>query len=217
MSLAATVAEKANLIWAIADKLTGVFKPHQYGEVILPLTVIRRFDSVLEPTKEMVLQAAQLFAGALGKSRGGHFRSKQLYNLSFKGYNSRFAGEGEFAWLSRDAAAGKRFENDPQRNFIFTANGYYALFSVLAAVSKPAWAEHYPKDMPTLFLAGDMDPVGNYGKGPTEIYNRLVAAGVKNVSIKLYPGARHELHNETNKEEFFTDVLEWIKKNGLMK
>ena len=51
MSLAATVAEKANLIWAIADKLTGVFKPHQYGEVILPLTVIRRFDSVLEPTK----------------------------------------------------------------------------------------------------------------------------------------------------------------------
>ncbi|WP_302514127.1 type I restriction-modification system subunit M N-terminal domain-containing protein, partial [uncultured Desulfovibrio sp.] len=63
MSLAATVAEKANLIWAIADKLTGVFKPHQYGEVILPLTVIRRFDSVLEPTKEMVLQAAQTFAG----------------------------------------------------------------------------------------------------------------------------------------------------------
>ena len=162
-------------------------------------------------------RAAQLFAGALGKSRGGHFRSQQLYNLSFKGYNARFAGEGEFAWLSRDAAAGKRFEKDPQRNFIFTANGYYALFSVLAAVSKPAWAEHYPKDMPTLFLAGDMDPVGNYGKGPTEIYNRLAAAGVKNVSIKLYPGARHELHNETNKEEFFTDVLEWIKKNGLMK
>ena len=162
-------------------------------------------------------RAAQLFAGALGKSRGGHFRSKQLYNLSFKGYNSRYPNEGAFAWLSRDAAAGKRFANDPQRNFIFTANGYYALFSVLAAVSKPAWAEHYPKDMPTLFLAGDMDPVGNYGKGPTEIYNRLLAAGVKNVSIKLYPGARHELHNETNKEEFFTDVLAWIEKNGLVK
>ena len=107
-------------------------------------------------------RAAQLFAGALGKPRGGHFRSKQLYNLSFKGYNSRYPNEGAFAWLSRDAAAGKRFANDPQRNFIFTANGYYALFSVLAAVSKPAWAEHYPKDMPTLFLAGDMDPVGNY-------------------------------------------------------
>ncbi len=61
MSLAATVAEKANLIWAIADKLTGVFKPHQYGEVILPLTVIRRFDSVLEPGKAAVLDVARKF------------------------------------------------------------------------------------------------------------------------------------------------------------
>ena len=61
MSLAATVAEKANLIWAIADKLTGVFKPHQYGEVILPLTVIRRFDSVLEPGKAAVLDVARQY------------------------------------------------------------------------------------------------------------------------------------------------------------
>ena len=61
MSLAATVAEKANLIWAIADKLTGAFKPHQYGEVILPLTVIRRFDSVLEPGKAAVLDVARKF------------------------------------------------------------------------------------------------------------------------------------------------------------
>ena len=40
MSLTANVNEKANLIWAIADKLTGVYKPHEYGEVILPMTVI---------------------------------------------------------------------------------------------------------------------------------------------------------------------------------
>ena len=43
MSLSANISEKAALIWAIADKLTGVYKPHEYGEVILPLTVIRRF------------------------------------------------------------------------------------------------------------------------------------------------------------------------------
>ena len=62
MSLAATVSEKANLIWAIAAKLTVVFTPHQYGEVILPLTVIRRFDSVLEPSKRAVLDTAKKFA-----------------------------------------------------------------------------------------------------------------------------------------------------------
>ena len=55
MSLSANVNEKANLIWAIADKLTGVYKPHEYGKVILPLTVIRRFDCILADTKQAVL------------------------------------------------------------------------------------------------------------------------------------------------------------------
>ena len=55
MSLSTNISEKAALIWAIADKLTGVYKPHEYGEVILPLTVIRRFDCVLAETKDKVL------------------------------------------------------------------------------------------------------------------------------------------------------------------
>ena len=55
MSLSSNISEKAALIWAIADKLTGVYKPHEYGEVILPLTVFRRFDCILADTKEAVL------------------------------------------------------------------------------------------------------------------------------------------------------------------
>lgn len=54
MSLSANVNEKAALIWAIADKLTGVYKPHEYGEVILPMTVFRRFDCILADTKDAV-------------------------------------------------------------------------------------------------------------------------------------------------------------------
>ena len=54
MSLNANINENAGLIWAIADKLTGVYKPHEYGEVILPLTVIRRFDCILTDTKDAV-------------------------------------------------------------------------------------------------------------------------------------------------------------------
>ncbi|HQA57145.1 MAG TPA: class I SAM-dependent DNA methyltransferase [Acetivibrio sp.] len=63
MSLSANISEKANLIWAIADKLTGVYKPHEYGEVILPLTVIRRFDCILADTKEAVLQKYESVKG----------------------------------------------------------------------------------------------------------------------------------------------------------
>ena len=50
------INQKADLIWAIADKLTGVYKPHEYGDVILPLTVIRRFDCILSDTKDAVLK-----------------------------------------------------------------------------------------------------------------------------------------------------------------
>lgn len=52
----AKIDQKAGLIWAIADKLTGVYKPHEYGDVILPLTVIRRFDCILFDTKDAVLK-----------------------------------------------------------------------------------------------------------------------------------------------------------------
>jgi type I restriction enzyme M protein len=55
MNLSSNISEKAALIWAIADKLTGVYKPHEYGEVILPMTVIRRFDSIISDTKAAVL------------------------------------------------------------------------------------------------------------------------------------------------------------------
>lgn len=56
MGLSVNVSEKAALIWAIADKLTGVYKPHEYGEIILPLTVLRRFDCILADTKDKVVE-----------------------------------------------------------------------------------------------------------------------------------------------------------------
>lgn len=59
MSLTSNVTEKANLLWNIAEKLTGSYKPHEYGLVILPLTVIRRFDCILEPTHKEVLEKAK--------------------------------------------------------------------------------------------------------------------------------------------------------------
>ncbi len=64
--------------------------------------------------------------------------------------------------------------------------------------------------MPTFVVSGDDDPVGNYGKGPAEVYSGLMLAGASNVSLKLYEGARHELFNETNSDEIFRDLLSWL-------
>lgn len=78
MSLISNVKEKADLIWAIADKLTGIYKPHEYGRVILPLTVIRRFDCVLAETKEKVLEVNQ-------KNLPAPFKERALIKAA--GYN----------------------------------------------------------------------------------------------------------------------------------
>lgn len=83
MSLESHVSEKANLIWAIADKLTGAYKPHEYGEVILPLTVIRRFDCILAETKDAVVAKSTELPGiamkdALLRKVAGH----EFYNTS---------------------------------------------------------------------------------------------------------------------------------------
>lgn len=84
MSISSNINEKAALIWAIADKLTGVYKPHEYGEVILPLTVIRRFDCILADTKDAVLEKYEsvktlpMHDVFLKKSAGG----LEFYNTS---------------------------------------------------------------------------------------------------------------------------------------
>ena len=69
--------------------------------------------------------------------------------------------------------------------------------------------------MPTLVVSGDMDPVGNYGKGPDYVYKHLLLEGCSNVEMKMYEGARHELFNETKecREEVFCDLVKWIEKS----
>ena len=79
------VQEKANLIWAIADKLVGVYKPHEYGNVILPMCVIKRFEDTLTPTREKVLETnKELDEKKIEMKRGFLERAagQKFYNLS---------------------------------------------------------------------------------------------------------------------------------------
>ncbi len=143
---------------------------------------------------------------------GEKYRSKTVRNLAFMGYNSKFdKSEGEHAWLTRDSYAVKGRDDDKYTSFIFTLSGYIDLFNMLGRSNSRSWFSSYPKDMPTLIVSGDMDPVGNYGKGPAYVYKHLIMERCTSVSYKMYEGARHELHNETNKEEIFSDILSWLK------
>ena len=73
------------------------------------------------------------------------------------------------------------------------------------------------KDKPVYFMSGKEDPVGDYGKGVDKAYQAFCKAGIKNVTMRLYPEGRHEMLNETNKDTVYADILSWLKENVLEK
>ena len=66
------------------------------------------------------------------------------------------------------------------------------------------------KDLPVMFVSGDCDPVGDYGKGVIRAYKSFLKAGMTDVTMKLYHGARHEVLNEINNAEVYQDILSWL-------
>ena len=86
------------------------------------------------------------------------------------------------------------------------------MFTLLGRVNEPGWAATVPTDLPILLVAGEADPVGDYGKGVRVVHSRLEAAGVEDLRLKLYPEMRHEILNEVGREGVYTDLLLWLEK-----
>ena len=153
------------------------------------------------------LLAARLQCKIMGPRSVG----RELNKLATSGYNKRIEKPvNASAWLSRDEAVCRAFEADPLSNFPFTAAGYRDLFTGLSQISSKDWAVQVPNDLPVLLMAGEEDPVGNYGQGPRQVADMLRAAGVQKVELKLYGGMRHEILNELGKEQVYGDVLKWL-------
>ena len=81
----------------------------------------------------------------------------------------------------------------------------------ISFIEQPVNLNAMLKDLPVFFIAGGDDPVGSYGKGVQQAANAFRKAGMKDVSVRIYPLCRHEILNEINKEEVCEDVLNWIE------
>ena len=82
---------------------------------------------------------------------------------------------------------------------------------MMLCIEGPAWAQRVPNDLPILLIAGDQDPVGNYGEGVYQCANWLVDTGHDDVITKLYPGYRHEIHNYDDiKFDVEDTVVTWL-------
>ncbi len=143
--------------------------------------------------------------------RGKKHRSGFMKRLAFIGYNSKFPKEeGEAAWLTRDNSIARAKADDPYANFTFTLSAYGDLFRFVSDSNSKEWFDGYPVELPVLIISGDMDPVGGFGKGVTRVYDGLKRRGVRDLTLKLYEGARHELFNEINRDEVFSYLASWL-------
>ena len=147
------------------------------------------------------------------RRHGTEYHSKLLNDLAFGGYNRGFSpARTESDWLSRDEAVVDAYRADPLCGFIPTAGLFRDMMGGIGFVTDRKNIRKMPKNLPVLFISGAADPVGENSKGVLRAYRAFVDEGMENVSLKLYPDARHEVLNETNRAEVYDDVLHWLER-----
>ena len=149
------------------------------------------------------------------RRKGARYKSNFLNNLAFGSYTKKLGKvRTSTDWLSRDDAVVDRYNEDPLCGFVPSAGLINDMLSGIDFISKQKNINRMKKDLPVLFISGDMDPVGEQGKGVIKAYKCFLKAGLTDVTMKLYHGGRHEMLNETNKEEVYQDILDWLNRKA---
>lgn len=159
----------------------------------------------------ILLGTGKLLAGVQRVFLGEKHVSHLLNKLIFGACNQRIENpRTPNDWLSRNEENVARYQADPLCGFCFTVNGFETLFELISRVRKPENLAQIPKMLPVLILSGEEDPVGNYGKGVKQAYESLKNAGLERLQLKLYPRDRHELLNETDRQQVMEDLVTWL-------
>ena len=161
---------------------------------------------------KVLLSVSKVLVGLTGFFCGEKHVAKFINKLAFGTYNRAIEDvKTNVDWLTKDEAIVNKYIADERCGFTFTVNGFRGLFELIYRLHKPKNLVTIPKKIPVFFVSGEEDPVGDYGEGVIGAKNDLVRAGLENVSMKLYPGDRHEILNETDKDIVYQDIYEWLE------
>lgn len=147
--------------------------------------------------------------------QGVNGRSPVIHALSFGGFNKVFKNpRTAFDWLSREEGFVDRYVADPLCGFQMS-NGYWGDFvKGLSALYRPQNLKKIRPDLPIYLFSGDRDPVGHMGRGVENLAHAYRSiTGSRDVTLRLYPEARHDILHETNRDEVINDLLGWIKRH----
>lgn len=142
---------------------------------------------------------------------GGHCRPAMIQKLAFGSFNHRFRDAASpNSWICSDPEIVKAYDADSLCNYSFTANGFRNLFALMQdAYSKNGW-KLANRSLPIHFIAGSEDPCIGNEKHFVEAVNFMRERGYENVTFHLYPGYRHEIHNEKGKDLVWNDIADTV-------
>lgn len=218
-----TIAEDAYIVTQYAKEcfpgVKLVLMGHSMGSLIVR-TYLKRNDQEPDavilsgaPSKRIGVGLGKVIAGVLKGIRGDQYRSKVLEAMSTGGNDRRFAKEHlRYGWICSDKAVIQEYEESPLCGFVFTVDGYLTLFDLMQQTySRKGWNCSNAK-IPILFMGGADDPcIGSVRKFKQTI-DHMRSAGYQNIRGKLYPGMRHEILNESNKEQVYADICKYLHK-----
>ena len=164
------------------------------------------------PSYKVGARVGILIAKLMQVFKGEKHRSNFVNNVAFASNMKKFKHEGNpNAWVVSDPAVLAAYDADERDGFIFTLNGFEALFKLMQrAYSERGWAMQNP-NLPVLFIAGEDDPCIIDEKHFQKAVEFLRQRGYHHVSSKLYPHMRHEILNEIGKAEVWRDVVAQTK------
>ena len=158
--------------------------------------------------------AGLLVIGLLSFFRGKDYRSAfvrdMTYSAPYKAYDC-YGKDYANSWLSKNTESVEKYYHDKYCTYMFSLNAYKGLVECTKYDSKQSNVDKMRKDMPLLVVSGADDPVGNCGKGTTLAYESFKAAGISDVTIKLYEGDRHEILNELDRQVVYEDIYNWLE------
>lgn len=198
--------------------LPYIFFGHSMGSFLTRTYIIKhpdKYDGVIlsgtgHQSKALVLTGYAAAAAAV-KLNGPRGDGKLLNDIAFGTYNHKVPFQmTDFDWLSRDWEMVKKYINDPLCGFVAKAGLYRDMMGGIKFVTDQNNIDKMNKEIPVYFMSGDHDPVGDYGKGVERAYRAFCRAGLEDVFMRLYPGGRHEMLNETNRGQVYQDVLDWL-------
>ena len=157
------------------------------------------------------IKAGEKFIALLAFINGRRSASPLARAIADGPYNRPFRpNRTSFDWLSRDEAEVDAFVNDPLNGNLCSVGFYRDLARGLAHIHQNKTMARIRQDLPVYIFCGSADPVGEMGASPIALVNMYRSLGIKDLEFVLYPGARHETLNETNRDEVMNNLLSWI-------